>query len=257
MNISGKSTLSGSLVASATTLSLVLGNAIPAVAASLTLNSVTGRWTNPNVNQVYTKGVDTNEIRWGWAAESQQSGFRFNGATNTSVSFEKETSVLLGKFTHFNFPTYSGTGIDAVDLDITLDIEGSTKSLFKYTFGLEETINTFFLDECPAFQVSNTPCDDRITFASKSQDTTFSVGGKELTLQLLGFSSTPDAFNPISSLITQERAATGAYLVGRIKPLVILADKKPPVSTPEPGALIGFSLLGLYLFNRRPKFQRS
>ncbi|WP_417064044.1 PEP-CTERM sorting domain-containing protein, partial [Nodularia sphaerocarpa] len=30
-----------------------------------------------------------------------------------------------------------------------------------------------------------------------------------------------------------------------------------PVSTPEPGALIGFSMLGLYFFNRRAKYQQS
>ncbi|MEA5580358.1 THxN family PEP-CTERM protein [Nodularia harveyana UHCC-0300] len=250
MKNSGKSTISTSAFVSAATLSLFLGNAIPAVAADITLNSVTGSWTNP-IGGTSLNGLDTNEIRWGTPAAGEQSGFRFDSAVPSSVSISTETNFLLGTLTHFNFPTFSGTFIDAVDLDVSLDI-GSTQN-FKYTFNIDETSNGLFVSSCPSFQISNTPCDDRITFGSGFTDQTFSIDGEEFTLQLAGFSSTADGLNPISSLVTEENRASTAFLVGRITTPVI----ERPASTPEPGALIGFSLLGLYGFNRRPKYQQS
>lgn len=254
MKTLGKSTISTSAIVSAATLSLLLANAIPAVAASLTLNSVTGSWTNP-IGGTSINGLGTDEIRWGTPAlfGSEQSGFKFDSAAPPSVIIETETNFLLGTFTHFNFPTTLGTFPNAVDLDVSLDI-GSIQN-FKYTFNIDETPNGPFVT-CPSFQVSNTPCDDRITFGSGFTDQTFSIDGEEFTLQLAGFSSTANSLNPISSLVTEENRASTAFLFGRIT-TPINPGPGTPVSTPEPGALIGFSLLGLYWFNRRPKYQQS
>ena len=149
--------------------------------------------------------------------------------------------------------TAAGIGISATDLDVSLDI-GSIQN-FKYTFNLQETPNTF-LASCPSFQVTNTPCDDRISFGSGFADSTFSIGGEEFTLQLVGFSSTADGLNPISSLVTEEEKASTAFLVARIT-TPTTTPPQPPVGVPEPGALIGFSMLGLYFFNRRGKYQQS
>ncbi|MDB9377527.1 THxN family PEP-CTERM protein, partial [Nodularia sphaerocarpa] len=214
MKTLGKSTISTSAVVSVATLSLLLANAIPAVAANLTLNSVTGSWTNPIGGGGTVNGVGTNEIRWGTPAlfASEQSGFKFDGAAPPSASISTENNFLLGTFTHFNFPVNGGA--NAVDLDVSLNI-GSIQN-FKYTFNIQETSNGLFLSSCPSFQISNTPCDDRITFGSGFTDRTFFIDEEEYTLQLAGFSSTADSLNPISSLVTEERRASTAFLFGRI-----------------------------------------
>jgi len=252
MKTLGKSTISTSAIVSAATLSLFLGNAIPAVAASITLNSATGAWTNPVGGT--SSGVGTNEIRWGVPLGVQQSGFRFDSATPPSVNVETESNFLLGTLTHFNFVTSLGTAINGANLDVSLDI-GSIQN-FQYTFNLDETPNGFSLSSCSSFQITNTPCDDRITFGSGFTDQTFFIDGEEFTLQLAGFSSTADNLNPISSLVTEENRASTAFLFGRIT-TPVNPGPGTPVTTPEPGALIGFSMLGLYFFNRRAKYQQS
>ncbi|MBW4614522.1 MAG: PEP-CTERM sorting domain-containing protein [Desmonostoc vinosum HA7617-LM4] len=219
------------------TCSVVVGNATPAVALDLTLSSVTGSWTNPVGGGSTVSGLNTNEIRWGEPfSNNLKSGLRFNGTAPPAIPITTETNFVLGRLTHLNFPIIPPI-LTGADLNIALDV-GETQT-FKYAFNVNETRNR---PTCPSFQKSRTPCDDQINFTSALNSNTFSVEGQEYTLQLLGFSSTADGSNPVSDFITEERKASSAFLVGRITAVRTI---------PEPATVVGLSLLGLCLFNRR------
>ena len=97
MKTLAKSAISASAAVSLATLSLFVGNAIPAVAASLTLNSVTGNWTNPIGGGSTVTGVGTNDIRWGSPIlGGPKSAFKFESAAPPSVTFETGTNFVLG-----------------------------------------------------------------------------------------------------------------------------------------------------------------
>jgi hypothetical protein len=300
-----KSAISGSATVSVATLSLLAGSSIPAFAATLTLNSVTGAWTDAIGGAGTVTGIGTNELRWGTPVPStgQKSGFRFDGAAPPSLTIETDTPFLLGTFTHFNFPLATNTAILSADLGVTLDIENTLQTL-NYTFSLEETPNQGGTDgftndflqallgafpeidlpsvdlgiggitipgfnfnlgslfppssgvTCPSFQVSSTPCDDRVTLVSGLTPQTFSINNVLYNLETFGFAVNADGSNPSASLITEEGAATNGFLFARITAQDV-SPEEPPVSVPEPGALIGFSMLGIYLANRRSKSQKA
>jgi hypothetical protein len=108
---------------------------------------------------------------------------------------------------------------------------------------------------CPDFQVSTTPCDDRVRLVSQNSQP-FSINNVLYNLETLGFALNADGSNLSDSLITAEGAETTGFLFARPTAQDV-SPEEPPVSVPEPGALIGFSMLGIYLANRRSKSQKA
>lgn len=230
---------------------LTAATLIPGVsvsAATLTATSITGSWNNVVLTDGSLDGggtltgVGTNEIRWGIPVDNiNKSGFNFT-ASPTPLLINTEVDFTLGEFTHLNFPVFPPS-VTAADLNVNLDFGGTVQS-FAYTFTNEETTNTTATADCPAFQESLVPCDDRITFGTGFTSSTFLIGTQEYTLQLVGFVESGGT-SLLSEFVTQENAANRAVLVGRI-------TTPPPVETvPEPVAIAALSVVGAYLITRR------
>ncbi|MCW6037102.1 THxN family PEP-CTERM protein [Spirulina subsalsa FACHB-351] len=220
-----------SMVSSTVAVSLALSS--PLQAASFTIDNITGTWFNLQGTSVFN-GVGTDQVRWGDPATlSGQSGLNFQTTSSLGL-ISSGSNFVLGELTHLNFPVWGGTAASGVDLLLSMAIDGVDYD-FNYTFTIDETPNVAGL--CPDFQISTTPCDDKIDFTSPFSTTTFVKNGFQYTLELLGFSRTIDGFAPVSSFITEEYQASSAFLVARVT--------KDPNSIPEPNSLLGMLLLAL------------
>jgi len=218
------------------TAGIALISPLPAGAVSFTINNITGTWDNVQGTSLFN-GTGTNEVRWGSAATTAgQSGFNFQSASDL-VSVDSGSNFVLGELTHLNFPIWGGTAASGVDLALSMAIDGMEHS-FNYNFLINETSNS--AGSCPVFQISNTPCDDKIDFTSPFSTTTFQKDGFDYSLELLGFSSTVDGLSPVSSFITEERKASSAFLVARM-----VKDGNNNVSVPEPSSALAIVLIGL------------
>jgi hypothetical protein len=218
------------------TAGIALISPLPARAVSFTINNITGTWDNVQGTSIFN-GTDTNQVRWGSAATTAgQSGFNFQSASSL-VSVASGSNFVLGELTHLNVPIWGGTAASGVDLDLSMAIDGMIHS-FNYSFLINETPNT--AGNCPVFQISNTPCDDKIDFTSPFSTTTFQKNGFNYSLELLGFSGTVDGLSPVSSFITEERKASSAFLVARV-----VKDSNNDVSVPEPTSALAILLIGL------------
>ncbi|TVQ53518.1 MAG: PEP-CTERM sorting domain-containing protein [Spirulina sp. DLM2.Bin59] len=230
---------------------LALVAAFPATAATFSITDITGTWTGIDGNPWYSSGMGTLNIRWGAAATtSGPSGFNFTAASDVTIGSGDQ--FILGELTHLNFPIWSGTGADGADLALAMTIDGIVQT-FNYSFTIDETPNNVALANCPIFQISTVPCDDKIDFTSPFSLATFTKGNANYTLELLGFSRTVDAFNPVTSFITEEYKASSGFLVGRLvvdPQTVAIADPEPqpnpePQPVPEPTSLVAMLLTGL------------
>ncbi|MEA5421126.1 choice-of-anchor K domain-containing protein [Spirulina sp. CCNP1310] len=227
---------------------------LPAMAVTFNITDISGTWTGINGDSWYYSGVGTSSIRWGEAATySGQSGFNFGAASDTTIS--SGNNFILGQLTHLNFPIYGGTGANGASLQLAMTIDGMVQN-FNYGFTIDETPNTWSLANCPVFQISTVPCDDKIDFTSPFSLASFTKDNNNYTLELLGFSRTVETFNPVTSFITEEYKASSAFLVGRLvvdPQSVAIADPEPqpspepdpePQAVPEPTSILALLLTG-------------
>ncbi|USR91413.1 THxN family PEP-CTERM protein [Phormidium yuhuli AB48] len=218
------------------TAGLALLSTRPAQAVSFTVDNINGTWDNIQGTSTFN-GTGTNQVRWGSPATTAgQSGFDFN-STSSLLSVSSGSNFVLGELTHFNLPVWSGTAASGVDLQFSMAIDGVFQA-FDYSFTIDETPN--IAGTCPEFQISDTPCDDKIDFTSAFSTTTFLKDGFNYSLELLGFSSTMDGLSPVSSFITEEHKASSAFLVARF-----VKDDSNDVSVPEPTSAAALLLIGL------------
>ena len=229
---------------------------LPTMAATFSVTDITDTWTGIDGNPWYYSGVGTDRIRWGQAATySGQSGFNFAAAGDVTIGSGDQ--FILGQLTHLNFPIWGGTGADGADLQLAMTIDGMVQA-FNYSFTIDETPNNVGgLANCPIFQISTVPCDDKIDFTSPFSLATFTKDNANYTLELLGFSRTVDVFNAVTSFVTEEYQASSAFLVGRLvvdpqavvtpEPVVLpVATPKPETqSVPEPASTLAALLVGL------------
>ncbi|MDD5264314.1 MAG: choice-of-anchor K domain-containing protein, partial [Candidatus Bipolaricaulis sp.] len=194
------------------TSALCLTVGLLAAGADFQLGYATGIWTYCDV-QVST--IDTNAIYWGTGSLGP-SGFEFNGSTG--ASFNSGQLFVIGTFIHHNKPI-QGTTPTTMDLEVTLHFTKPAVTpdpVFEYSMTFQETVNERYLGDCPSFQVSSTPCDDRVIFPTSTGNETFWVGDSLYELEILGFVLTPTGTSPALEFITEERQDNVAYLVGRL-----------------------------------------
>ncbi|MDD5645874.1 MAG: choice-of-anchor K domain-containing protein, partial [Candidatus Bipolaricaulis sp.] len=194
-------------------LALCLTVGLLAAGADFQLGYAQGIWTYCDIS---VSGLDTNAIYWGQSTGYGQSGFEFNGSTG--ASFNSGQPFVIGTFIHHNKPI-TGDVPTAMDLEVTLHFVNPAVSpdpVFEYAITFEETPNTRYLRDCPAWQVSSTPCDDRVVFPASTGNETFWVGDSLYELEILGFVLTPTGTSPALEFITEERQDNVAYLVGRL-----------------------------------------
>ena len=193
------------------------------------LTSVTGVWTSINGGSGHS-GEDTNEIRWGTPAGSTKSGLKF---TNSGAqSFNEGNAFYLGMLTHMNWGTQAGTAATGATLQITLDFNRPdiANQVFTYNFAIEETSNGN-LYYCPDYQISDTPCDDKVTFPNSYGTQVFVIDDVQYTLVIDGFVSEYPSGAALSAFVTEEQKDNNAFLVGHLssvlveKPQILLTKK--------------------------------
>lgn len=217
-----------------TATGIALLSATPVRASSFSIENITGTWNNVQGTS-YFNGTGTDQVRWGSPATSAgQSGFDFEGSFIADNVFSG-SSFVIGELTHLNFPVYSASS--GVDFALSMEVDG-TLTEFDYSFVIDETDNT--AGTCSSFQISDTPCDDRILFSNSSSQTSFAKNGFNYSLELSGFSETADGLSPVSSFITEERKASSAFLVARI-----VKDSAGDVSVPEPTSTLALLSVGI------------
>ena len=211
---------------------LDIGGEITPVAAAdgpYTISSTSGIWTKVEGTTNYS-GLNTSEIRWGTG--SKRSGLKFNKAG--AQTFDADQKFLIGDLTHMNWPVSGGTA-DSATLKVTLNFSQpplSPNPTFSYKFNINETSNSYYnYWNCPGYaigeQLSETPCDDVITFPSAYGQEVFTIGDMKYTLKIDGFQSQYPTGNPVSKFITEERKDNVAYLVGHLSSILM---ERPAIS---------------------------
>jgi len=200
-------------------------------AADYTLSSSSGIWTGTSGGN-YITGLNTNEVRWGDPVDISKSGLRFDG---TGVqAFNEGEPFLIGELTHFNWPIWSGGGVDGATLKVTLVFSSPTVNPnpeFTFDFDVLETTNEYDVDNCDDnIQQSSTPCDDRITFPSSYGEESYQIGDKLYTIKISGFVDSYPSGSPVSSFITEEGKDNTAYLVGTLSSILTGAPQITLVS---------------------------
>ncbi|MDB4837140.1 Ig-like domain-containing protein [Marinomonas sp.] len=192
---------------------------------SFTVSDVEVNWTSYTDGTSVTTfdgttnlgGVDNDDaldqIRWGSAAggEGLQSGYGFvDNDDELNGEFELNEDIVLGTFTHYNYPVYSGGAITAASMEVTYyikDASGESQPVtLTVNYNHNETLNVSGDDEA-----------SRDIVTVESTYVTFEWEGDIYTLQVVGFtdSSDPDS-DVVSTIYTYEDAATSYDLVVRI-----------------------------------------
>lgn len=217
----------------------VIGFPNQAKAAAFSGN-VSGSWGKPtpgdvNTSPVYS-GVEKNEFTWGHPIENafaNQLVFKGN-------SFSTDTGSLfkIGDLTYVNGTVHYRTSVESVPLKLSLSFNKPNKveQVFDYQFNLKNTPN---LSDDPELNA------DFLVVAENNAKRSFIHGGNTYTLSLSGFSGDNGKTN-LSEFWVLEGEKTTAAIFGKISKVPF--SKK---QVPEPGFLLGLSVVGLCLISRR------
>ncbi|MCK7636222.1 MULTISPECIES: VCBS domain-containing protein, partial [unclassified Shewanella] len=185
------------------------------VVDSFKFSGVVADWQNPsggtNVRRYDGPDNDTglDQVRWGnpssWNGQQSGYGFRDNDAgLNGALSLNQD--IVLGTFTHYNYPITSGTSITAATMQVTFNVTDAygvtTPVTLTLNFNHNETPNT------------NDPIASRDIVTVGQTSVTFNYEGQMYTMQVIGFKDTNA--NIVTSIYTNEDAATSYELVVRM-----------------------------------------
>ncbi|MGD9946834.1 MAG: THxN family PEP-CTERM protein [Burkholderiaceae bacterium] len=249
------------LLAAAFSTSALLA-AGPAYSATVTFENLAGTWSaatgGTNVN--YSgNGTATSQITWGIpSGQPQQSGYSFAAVTSPTVPTatlppSPSNDLVLGTFTHFNFPINSGSGISAVQLTISASVkvdgvlQGSYS--FVYDFAHWETPNGN--NPCAdggthGVGVNVNGCADRVTMNYNSLSDSFTIGGDLYTLDIRGFELMNGS--KVYGFWTTENLANSAYILGRV---ALTSEVLAEVPAPATLLLLSAGLIGAGVVTRR------
>jgi hypothetical protein len=213
-------------------------NLVATNAQALVLNGTSGTFANAidGTNVTYPGST----VRWGTNIGNGQSGLGFDGVGSLNP-VPIDTSFLVGTLAHFNNAIAGGSAASSVDLGINIDIASIGVTTFNFTFDIDETPNS---GTC--VYVSVTPCADSITWANAFAPQSFSDGGIDYTLQLLGFNNGGGLVN---QFISQEGGTSRAGLYAQI-------TQVPTQDVPTPAAILP-ALMGMFGAASRKKNQEK
>jgi hypothetical protein len=224
----------------AVTALTALGFSSQAQALTFSGNS-SGAWGEPtpgsiNTNPIFS-GVGTNSFSWG---DADDFGTGPNRLTFNGDSFSSEIGSLfkIGDLTYFNGSVTPNTSVDFVPLNLHVSFNDrvNVSEVFDFNFQLVNTPND-----------SPNPADnaDFVYVGKNFGDRNFTFADKKYILELTGFRETGSTTD-VSEFRVLEGKGTTAGIFAKITE--VPSDTK---TIPEPGAIAGLSLLGIYLISRR------
>ncbi|MEL4370059.1 choice-of-anchor K domain-containing protein, partial [Shewanella xiamenensis] len=180
---------------------------------SFNFSGIVANWTTINGGSDVRKfdGPDNDsgkdQVRWGDPARynGSQSGYGFadnDAALNGSLSLNQD--IVLGTFTHYNYPIDSGTSITSATMQITFNVTDA----YGVTTPVTLTLN-FSHNETP-----NDGPDPRDIVTVEQTSVTFNYEGQVYTMQVIGFKDSNG--NIVTSIYTNENDATSYQLVVRM-----------------------------------------
>ena len=194
-------------------------------AGAVTVSS-SGSWSGagPGTPHCLWYSPDGTQVRYGDnnaqspcpSDHNLQSGFGFVGVSGVNVP--DNSDFVVGTFTHFNRPVYSGSSpMNYVDLNVQIQFDSGPTETFTYRMNLVETPNTGTCSSCPTWGYPDftceTPCPDLVTIDMSIQDRIITVNGVDYTLQMVGFIPSGTV---VDHFITQERKENVAQLVAKL-----------------------------------------
>ncbi|WP_394180242.1 Ig-like domain-containing protein, partial [Marinomonas posidonica] len=162
-------------------------------------------------------GIDNDDgkdqIRWGESADDhgRQSGYGFiDNDSELDGKFELNEDIIIGTFTHYNYPVYSGGAIDAASMEIDFSVTDNS--------GVSEPVKltvNFSHNETTNIDGDAEASRDIVTV--ENTFVTFEWEGEIYTLQVVGFREVgnPDG-EVVTSIHTYENASTSYELVVRV-----------------------------------------
>ncbi|MGT8838606.1 cadherin [Vibrio cholerae] len=194
------------------------------VVDSFTVSGVVANWTSWSDGTNVTRFDGTNEpngggldndsgkdqIRWGQPASSYSSGYGFiDNDSALNGEFALNQDIILGTFTHYNYPVYEGGAITSASMDVEFSVTDAhgvlTPVTLKLNFDHNETDNTDDLEASKdIIKVGNT-------------NVTFENAGALYTLQVIGF-RIPGTNQIVTEIRTGENATNSYELVVRVGP---------------------------------------
>ncbi|WP_310796101.1 beta strand repeat-containing protein [Shewanella baltica] len=152
-------------------------------------------------------GLD--QIRWGNPTNTYKSGYGFidnDGALNGQFALNQD--IVLGTFTHYNFPISSGGAITKATMDVTFSVTDAygvvTPVTLKVNFDHNETPNN-----------DNDPEASKDIIKVGNTNVTFEHAGALYTLQVIGF-RIPGSNQIVTEIRTAENSANSYELVVRV-----------------------------------------
>lgn len=201
--------------------------------------------SRPNVTIGNNDAGGIASINWGTPARGYTDNFfTFDGAGSdagdSSFTIRPDQSFAIGTFSYQNGATYSGTNINGVDLDISVDIEapGAYSTDFSYSYDITSTPNVTGNNVLDADFVT-------VNANNNSIGTVSFANGAIYELEISGF-STDGGRTVVESFHVAENATASAELHAQFK---TVAAPAPGVGAGALGAL-ALSALG---FTRRRK----
>ncbi|WP_375472989.1 choice-of-anchor K domain-containing protein [uncultured Nostoc sp.] len=219
-------------------VSSTTGFAFSGQAQALTFSGISSAtWGNPtpgstDTNPIYT-GVGSNTFTWG--QPNSLSGFP-NKLTSYGTSFSTDINSVfkIGDLTYFNGKIRTDTGIGFVPLNLNVSFSPpvGTSQVFDFNLRLVNTLNDPKDPEKSA---------DLVFLDTDLSNRSFTFGSNKYTLELTGFKLDGRQI----SIKALEEATTTTAIYAKIKTI------------PEPAALAGLSLLGIYLISRKNFWKKN
>lgn len=222
-------------------------------AATLTIDSTAGSWTNVATSDGPTgplTGAGTSKIAWGDPAKKTtlQSSYEFN--STGPVTQSSPASFLIGQFVHTNGYIWAvSTQVDQADLDVSVSgtADGQAFSLSSvFRFIHDETANE--AKKCK--RGGKNPCGDTVNISTISgAPLVITQGSTIFTILIDGFVQALGG-PVITSFLTPELQQTPLYLQASLQ---IGTAPPPPSAVPVPaaGLLLAGALGAVGLIRRR------